>query len=98
MEAYSMDLRQRVIRPCDGRITNQKQIAEMFGVSTPFITKLRRRRRDTGSIEPKPHGGGLEPKFDEAKLNTPQALVQRLAAYLGLEIIIRPKRPRRKPG
>lgn len=68
MDAYSMDLRERVVRACDGRQGTQAQIAQRFGVSTSFITKLLRRRRQTGSFAPKPHGGGRRPTFDRRGL------------------------------
>ena len=41
----------------------QEQIAERFGVSTRWINKLLRRRREFGSIAPKPHGGGMPAKY-----------------------------------
>ena len=41
----------------------QEQIAERFGVSTAWIKKLLKQRRDTGSIAPKPHGGGRQPTY-----------------------------------
>ena len=58
MKAYSLDLRQRIIVACDARDGTRVQIAQRFSVSIHFLRKLLRQRRDTGSIEPKPHGGG----------------------------------------
>ena len=76
MRTYSIDLRERVIRACDEGVGTQAEIAELFGVSVSWIKKLRRRRRETGSIAPKPHGGGWPPKFHGAKLEQLQVLVQ----------------------
>ena len=64
MRAYSMDLRQRVVAACDTRDGTRAQIAARFSVSVSWIRDLLRRRRQTGSIAPKPHGGGRPPAFD----------------------------------
>jgi transposase len=65
MDAYSMDLRERVAAECDAGKLSQPAIAEKYDVSVSFITKLLRRRRKTGSLEPKPHAGGPAPTFGE---------------------------------
>lgn len=77
MEAISMDLRKRVIRACDEKLGPQPQIAKIFGVSVSFITKLLRRRRETGSIAPQPHGGGVKPIFNRQRLKKLESLVER---------------------
>ena len=64
MRAYSTDLRQRVVAACDARDGTREQIAVRFSVSVAWIRKLVRRRRETGSIEPRPRGGGRAPAFD----------------------------------
>ncbi len=66
MKAYSMDLRERVVSDCDARNGTRVQIAARFSVSVSWVRDLMKRRRDTGSIAPKPHGGGRAPAFDEA--------------------------------
>src|SRR3954470_15415943 len=66
MKAYSTDLRQRVIAAYDAREGTQDQVAVRFSVSVSWVRKLLRQRRHTGSIEPKPHGGGRGPAFDGA--------------------------------
>ena len=76
METYSMDLRERVIRAYDQKVGTQEQVAKLFGVSVPWIKKLLRRRRKTGSIAPKSHGGGWTPKFSGRKLERLKALVE----------------------
>src|SRR3954453_432155 len=58
MIPYSQDLRKRIldtVRRGDGSL---RQIARRFLVSISFVTRLLRLHRDTGSLEPKPHGGG----------------------------------------
>ena len=64
MDAYGIDLRERVLMSCDEGVCSQPEIAEEFDVSVSFITKLLRRRRKTGSIGPKPHAGGRKAKLD----------------------------------
>jgi transposase len=65
MQAYSQDLRERVVRACDeGRGTRQ-QIADLFGVSTAWIRRLLQRRRETGSFAARPRGGAHASKLDD---------------------------------
>jgi transposase len=64
MRAYSIDLRQRVVAAYDAGQGTQEQLAARFAVSTSWVRKLLRQRRDTGSIEAKPHGGGHARAFD----------------------------------
>lgn len=58
MEAYSTDLRERIVWECDLEIDTRGEIAERYGVSTSFIRKLLQRRSSGQSIAPKSHGGG----------------------------------------
>src|SRR4051794_15292706 len=64
MKAYSTDLRERVVAACDARDGTRNQIAARFSVSVAWVRKLIRQRRETGSIAPKPRGGGRAPAFD----------------------------------
>lgn len=64
MRAYSTDLRERVAAACDAGDATREQIAARFAVSVAWIRKLMRQRRETGSIAPKPRGGGRAPAFD----------------------------------
>jgi transposase len=63
MAAYSMDLRERVVAACDEGIDTRAEIAERFSVSESWIRRLLQRRREIGSIAPRPHGGGRPPAF-----------------------------------
>jgi len=64
VKSYSMDLRERVVAACDARDGTREQIAARFSVSVSWIRGLMKRRRDTGSIAPRPRGGGRPPAFD----------------------------------
>jgi transposase len=58
MTAYSQDLRQRILDTVQRGEGSLRQIARRFLVSVSFVTRLLRTHRSTGSLEPKPHGGG----------------------------------------
>jgi transposase len=65
MPTYSQDLRDRVIRACDeGRYTRE-QIAQLFDVSTSWIRRMLKRRRETGSYEALPKGGPVAAKLHD---------------------------------
>lgn len=77
MEAYSQDLRERVVHAVDRGQGTRRQIAAMFGVSTSWIRKLLQRRRKTGSVAAKPRGGGRRPRLDDAGDRRLRRLVER---------------------
>jgi len=58
MQAYSLDLRQRVVRAYEQADASISEIAEQFGVSLGFVKKMLRQWRATGDLSPLPHGGG----------------------------------------
>lgn len=92
MAAYSMDLRERVAAACDEGIDTRAEIAERFTVSPSWIRRLLQRRRDTGSLAPKPHRGGHPPAFDaeaaqrlrDAVKADPDATLKELAEVTGV--------------
>jgi transposase len=74
MAAYSLDLRQKILRAWERRFGSQRTIADVFGVSLAFVEKVVRQHRTTGDIAPKPYAGGQKPRLNEAA----QAMLQRL--------------------
>src|SRR5262249_22698043 len=58
MTPYSQDLRQRILETARHGNATVKQIAARFLVSVSFVTRLLQLHRTTGSVEPRPHGGG----------------------------------------
>ncbi len=66
MQAYSMDLRERVLADCDAGQTT-KPVAEKYGVSGTWVRSLKQRRRETGEIAPR-KGGGRKRKIDRMRL------------------------------
>lgn len=49
--AYSMDLRERVMRDADAGLS-ANELAARYHVSVPWVNALKQRRRKTGSIAP----------------------------------------------
>ncbi len=58
MQAYSLDIRQRVVEAYENGVETIFEVAERFEVSDSFIKKLLRRKRTTGEIAPVGHRGG----------------------------------------
>ena len=54
-----------------------RPIAPRFLVSLSFVTRLLRHYRTTGSLEPKPQGGGRPPASGPAQLKRPRALIRK---------------------
>jgi transposase len=92
MKPYSMDLRQRSAAAIDHGEGSFREIARRFRVSLSFIARLLRRRRQAGTLEPKPHGGGHPPALDhegEERLRElvrqhPDATLNELRQQLGV--------------
>ena len=73
--ALSVDLRQRIMAAYEAKEGSQRQLAERFKVSLSFIRDLRRHQRETGTVQPKPHGGGAVAKLGKEQLPMVEALV-----------------------
>ena len=71
----SLDLRQRVFLAYQRKEGSQRQLANRFKVSLSFIRDLARRYRETGTIEPKAHGGAAVTKLETKHLPIIQTLV-----------------------
>ena len=65
MQAYSLDLRQRVVAAYENGVETILEVAERFEVSDSFIKKLLRRKRATGDIAPIGHRGGQPKRLSE---------------------------------
>ena len=57
MRAYSNDLRERIVAAVERGEQSIRQIARLFSVSLSCVVRLLQRKRRTGSVQPKPHGG-----------------------------------------
>jgi transposase len=58
MQAYSLDLRQRVVNAYEQGQDSIATVAERFSVSVGFVKKMLSLKRTTGELAPRPHGGG----------------------------------------
>ena len=69
MEAFSMDLRERVIAAYDRGDGSTRQLAEVFGVSSSWIRKLLRLRRERDSIAAIAYRPGPKPKLSDEQFD-----------------------------
>jgi transposase len=76
MQPLSNDLRKRILEAVDNKEGSRRKLAARFKVNTATITKLLRLRRETGSYEPRPHGGGVAPTLDQDALERLRGLVE----------------------
>ena len=76
MTPYSQDLRQRILDTVQRGEESVRQIARRFLVSISFVTELMQRYRSTGSLQPKPHGGGNTPVLGPEDLERLRELVR----------------------
>ena len=92
MTPYSQDLRQRIVDTVQRGDGTVRQIAERFLVSLSFVTRLLQLHRSTGSVEPRPHGGGnpavLTPedleRLRELIRQQPDATLEECRQHLGV--------------
>jgi len=92
MKPLSNDLREHILAAVDNREGSRCQIAARFCVDVSTITRLLQLRRQTGSFDPRPHGGGIEPTLDQEGLErlrtlvekTPDATLEQLRQGLGV--------------
>jgi transposase len=76
MRPYSDDLRVRIIDAIERGEESWRQIAQRFVVSVSCVIRLARRYRDTGTLQPKPHGGGQKPALSLDQRETLRELVR----------------------
>jgi transposase len=76
MGPYSKDLRERVAAAVDHGEGSQREIARRFRVSLTFVFRLLRRRREAGTLEPKPHGGCPPPALAPDELQRLAGLIR----------------------
>jgi transposase len=92
MTPYSQDLRQRILETVEREEGSLRQIARRFLVSLSFVTRLLQLHRSTGSLQPRPHGGGnpaiLGPRdlerLRELVRKQPDATLEELRQRLGV--------------
>jgi transposase len=92
---YSVDLRERVLAAVDNGMTHP-EAAETFSIGQASVDRWVRLRRETGSLEPRPHGGGYPAAFDDEQREIVRQVVaekpDRTLAELTVEVCARIKR------
>jgi transposase len=75
MKAYSTDLRQRIVDAYKKGEGSVRELAQRFVVAYKTVQNYLNLERETGSVEPRPHGGGPTPKLDDAGVQEMRAIV-----------------------
>jgi transposase len=68
MIPYSLDFRKKIIETYKEEKLSQRQLAKRFRVALSFIQKLLKQWRETGEVNPKPHGGGQKLKLSSDQI------------------------------
>jgi len=63
MKAYSIDLRERVLKGCDAGLKTSA-VAQKFSVSPAWVRRLKQRRRETGRAAPAQQRHGPRPGWE----------------------------------
>lgn len=66
MQAYSLDLRARVVSAYEKGENTIAAIAARFAGGQTFLKKMLRQKRETGSVERLPQGAGAKPILSKA--------------------------------
>jgi transposase len=76
MKPYHSDLRRRIVdayRKAEGSV---RELAVRFKVAPRTVQNYLNLERETGSVEPRPHGGGPVPKLGDAGVRELRAVVE----------------------
>ena len=76
MKPYHTDLRTRIVdayRKAEGSV---RELAQRFVVTPKTVQNYLNLERQTGSVVPRPHGGGQAPKLDDAGVQQVRAIVE----------------------
>ena len=90
MRAYSLDLRERVLADCDSGHSNDA-VAQKYQVSAAWIRRLKQRRRESGTIEPRvrrgpsPRLAAHAERLENLVEQRPDATLQELREALGVQ-------------
>ncbi len=84
--AYSVDLRERVVAAFDRTDMTEEQVAAFFKVGEATVRRWKRLKRETGSLERKPGGGGNPPRVEPRQYAVVRAIVAEKADLTDQEI------------
>lgn len=60
---YPLDLRRKIIRAYDNKEGSIRELAKRFAIAAGTVENYLRLARTTGSLAPRPHGGGPKPRL-----------------------------------
>jgi transposase len=76
MRPYSTDLRERIVDAYAKAEGSVRELATRFKVAPKTVQNYLNRKRETGGVEPRPHGGGPASKLDEAGVRELRTVVE----------------------
>lgn len=90
MKPLSQDLRRRVVEAYERRQGSIRVLARRFAVSQSSVFRWLEKSRSTGTLVPRPHGGGARPRLNETALQSlgrlinerPDATLEELREHL----------------
>ena len=65
MRAYSLDLRERVVSAYEDGVETISELSEQFLVSESFIKRMLAKKRGSGDLAPRGHGGGQRKRLSD---------------------------------
>ncbi len=74
---YSVELRKRAVDAYKAGVGSFREVAELFQIGSASLKRWYWLDRDHGNVEPKSHGGGVEPRIDEKGLGILQELIEK---------------------
>lgn len=94
--AYSRDLRKRILAAVENSELKKAEILRIFNLSRTGLNSFLKHVNETGSIEPKPFGGGRRAKFQQEDIKQieqyltthPDATLEEILEYSGKEASI----------
>ena len=76
MKPYHIDLRKRIVDAYQKAEGSVRELAARFKVAPKTVQNYLNLERETGSVEPRPHGGGPAPKLDDAGVRELRTVVE----------------------
>lgn len=64
MKAYSIDLREKIVKAYEQGDTSIRKVADRFGVAKSFVQKLLSMNKSQGHVKPRQQGGVMKGELD----------------------------------
>lgn len=84
--ATSVDLRERVVAAYKTGRFSYRSLAELLGIGTASVNRYLRLHRETGGVQPRPHGGGARPVLSEFDRRRLRSLIERHPDWTTFEL------------